>query len=124
MTETSFRPTLFLKKGCPFCFKVRLFMLESGLSGSAEVHEFEPGTDGEVATRAVLEPHLSKVSFPAAELEPGRFVTESDEIIDFFAKPAGIDVAELPVLRNYLEGPFAQIGALSRENRSLKAATV
>jgi glutathione S-transferase len=122
MPQSSFTPTLYFKNGCPFCFKVRLFLLEAGLTDRVSIRSFEPGTQEEEAMRAELAPHLARISFPAAELEPGRFVTESDEIIAFLASHAGRDPDSLPVLRQYVDGPFKQIGLLFQENRALKAA--
>src|SRR3546814_3918241 len=52
---------------------------------AVEIRSFGQGEEME-AVRAELAPHLSKISFPAAELEPGRFVAESDDIIAFLAK--------------------------------------
>src|SRR3546814_15929090 len=73
------------------------------------------------AVRAELAPHLSKISFPAAELEPGRFVAESDDIIAFLAKGSGQDPAAMPNLRIYVDGPLQQIRTLWQENQVLKA---
>src|SRR3546814_2562119 len=71
MTDTAFRPTLYLLDPCPFCFKVRVFLMEAGLTEKVEIRSFGQGEEME-AVRAELAPHLSKISFPAAELEPGR----------------------------------------------------
>ena len=70
MTEAAFVPTLYVKQGCPFCLKLRIFMLESGLLDTVEVREFAVGSDEEQAIRAELAPHLEKISFPTAKLGP------------------------------------------------------
>ena len=120
MTDASFRPVIYLKEKCPFCMKVRIFLLEAGLLGDVEVRDFTAGTPQEDATKAELAPHLEKVSFPAAQVEPGRFMTESDAIIGRFADQAKVDPAQMPVLKAYVEGPFQQIMTLYRENMDLK----
>ncbi len=120
MTDTTFRPVVYLKAKCPFCMKVRIFLLESGLKGQVEVKDFAPGTDQEQAIRAELEPKLEKVSFPAAQTAPGRYMTDSDAIIGELAGGVGQDPAAMPVLSAYVEGPFQQIMTLFRENMELK----
>ena len=120
MSDPTFRPVLFLKDKCPFCMKIRIFLLESGLWGDVDVRAVTPGTDEEAAIRAELEPKLEKVSFPAAQTAPGQYMTDSDGIIAHFAGIAGVDPTQMPVLSAYVEGPFQQIMTLYRENMELK----
>ena len=120
MSDTTFRPVIYLKEKCPFCMKVRIFLLEAGLRDQVEVRDLVPGTDREQEIRAELEPMLEKVSFPAAQTEPGRYMTDSDAIIGHFAAIAGADPVSMPVLTAYVDGPFQQIMQLYRENMELK----
>jgi hypothetical protein len=120
MSDADFRPTVYLKEKCPFCMKIRIFLLESGLKDRVQVRNLVPGTEVEQAIRAELEPNLEKVSFPAAQLEAGRYMTDSDAIIGELAQMAGSDPAAMPVLSAYVEGPFQQIMQLYRENMELK----
>jgi hypothetical protein len=76
------------------------------------------------AFRGELSPHLAKVSFPAAQLESGRYIAESDDIIAFLAVKSGREPASLPVFGNYVEGPFKMMMNLWKENQELKAAAV
>ncbi|MBX5192741.1 glutathione S-transferase domain-containing protein [Rhizobium sp. NZLR3b] len=122
MTSETFKPIVYLKENCPFCLKVRLFLLEAGLASDVESRDFVPGTEQEEKIRAELSPHLDKVSFPSAELEPGRYVAESDDIIAFLAVKAGRDPASMTVYRNYLDGVFAMSMKLWKENQELKKA--
>lgn len=122
MTSETFKPTVYLKENCPFSFKVRLFLLESGLASEVESRDFTPGSAQEDAIRAELQPHLDKVSFPSAQLEPGRYVTESDDIVAFLASKAGRDSKTMPVYRNYVDGAFAMAMKLWKENQELKQA--
>jgi glutaredoxin len=120
MSDATFRPVVYLKEKCPFCMKVRIFLVESGLDTKVEVRNFAPGTEQEQMIRAELEPNLEKVSFPAAQTAAGRYMTDSDGIIGQLAADAGVDPAHMPVLGAYVEGPFAQIMQLYRENMELK----
>ncbi|RUM06508.1 glutathione S-transferase N-terminal domain-containing protein [Rhizobium chutanense] len=122
MTSESFKPIVYLKENCPFCLKVRLFLLESGLASEVESRDFVPGTEQEEAIRAELSPHLDKVSFPTAQLEPGRYIAESDDIVAFFAAKAGRDPTGMTVYRNYVDGVFAMSMKLWKENQELKKA--
>ncbi|EJL58635.1 hypothetical protein PMI09_00346 [Rhizobium sp. CF122] len=122
MTDHTFKPIVYLKENCPFCLKVRLFLLESGLASEVETRDFVPGTDQEEKIRAELSPHVEKVSFPSAQLEAGRYVGESDDIIAFFAAKAGRDPAGMTVYRNYVDGVFATSMKLWKENMELKKA--
>ncbi|MDL2410661.1 glutathione S-transferase N-terminal domain-containing protein [Rhizobium calliandrae] len=122
MTNTDFKPIVYLKENCPFCLKVRLFLLEAGLTPDVEVHDFAPGTEQEDLIRAELLPHLDRVSFPSAQLARGRYVSESDDIVAFLAAKAGRNPSDMPVYRNYVDGAFAMAMALWKENRELKKA--
>jgi len=122
MTDNTPKPIVYFKQNCPFCLKVRLFLLEAGMMEHVEVRDFTAGTKQEEDIRAELAQHLDKVSFPAAQLEPGRYVAESDDIIAFLAAKSGRDPASMPVLSNYVEGPFKTMMSLWKENQELKAA--
>lgn len=122
MSDTSFKPILYIKKGCPFCFKVRLFALEAGILDTFEEREFTPGSAEEQAIRAELGAVLEKVSFPAAQLSPGRYVTESDELVAGFAASSGHDPETMPVYRTYAADLLPTMMTLYRENQALKSA--
>lgn len=122
MTDNTFKPIVYLKENCPFCLKVRLFLLESGLASEVETRDFVPGTEQEEAIRSELSAHFEKVSFPTAQLEPARYVAESDDIVAFFAAKAGRDPAGMTVFRNYVDGAFSMAMKLWKENQELKKA--
>lgn len=122
MTSALFRPIVYLKENCPFCLKVRLFLLEAGLASDVETRDFVSDGEHEETIRAELQPHLDKVTFPAAQLEPGLYVTESDDIVAVLAAKAGRDPASMTVYRNYVDGVFAMSMKLWKENQELKKA--
>lgn len=120
MSDAAFTPVLYLKQGCPFCFKLRLFLLEAGLLERVEIREFAPDTEEEKAIRAELTPHFEKLGFPTAQLEPGRYLGDSDALVAHFAKVSGKDPAAMPTYQTYLGGVFKNLGQLFRENMELK----
>lgn len=120
MNDKTFVPTMYLMQGCPFCFKLRLFLLEAGLLDQVALREFVAGTDDEGTVRAELAPHFEKLSFPAAQMEPGQYLRDGDAIIARFADRAGTDPARLPTLQAYVAGPLAVHIKLYQENAALK----
>jgi glutaredoxin 2 len=124
MTDPTFKPVVYLKENCPFCLKVRLFLLEAGMMEGIDIRDFVPGSQQEEEVRAELSPHLAKVSFPSGQLEPGRYIAESDDIIAFLVVKSGREPTSLPVFQNYVEGPFKMMMNLWKENQQLKAAAV
>ncbi len=120
MSDQEFRPVIYLNTQCPFCLKVRLFLLESGLRDRVELRQFDPGSPEETTIREELAPHFEKVSFPSAQLKPGEYINESDAIIGRLAADAGIDPGALPVLASYSEVALARLIQLFRENAELK----
>lgn len=117
---TGFTPTLYLKDKCPFCFKVRVALLEAGLWDKVTVREFVTGEPEEAAIRETLAPHFEKVTFPAAELAPGKFLADSDGIIAELLATIGRKPEEMTALNAYLRGPFASMMTLYKENSELK----
>lgn len=120
MSLISENPVLFVKHACPFCLKVRLYLLEAGLLDSVTLRESRT-TEEEDAMKAELAPHLAKVSYPTLRLG-GTYMTESDDIIAHFVDEGGPAPAQLPTFQAYVDGPFTQLLALHRENAELKRA--
>ena len=122
MTETAFKPIVYLKQNCGFCLKVRIFLLEAGMAQDVETRDFVPGTPEEDVIRGELAPHFDKVSFPAAQLEPDQYIAESDAIIAFLEAKSGRKTTSMPVYTNYVDGIFSMAMALWTENLELKKA--
>lgn len=118
---SEFKPAIYVKEYCPFCLKVRIAVIEADLEDQVEVRQFTPGTAKEDAIKAELAPHFEKVTFPSAQLEPGKYISDSDAIVDALLDQAGVDKASLPVLDSYLNGAFKNMMKLYRENAELKA---
>jgi hypothetical protein len=122
MTDTSFRPILYLQQNCPFCLKVRIAVIETGQAGAVDMRVFVPGTPEERAVRAELDGKLAKITFPAAQFAPGDYVADSDAIVAELAGRAGRAPADLPVYTAYLDAAFKPMMGLFQENKALKAA--
>lgn len=119
--STDPHPKIYLLRPCPFCLKLRIFLTEAGIANNFCYIEFESGDETHEAIRNRMIEAGLKPSFPAAELEEGRFATESDELIARFAREARVEPATMPLLQYYLKGVFARMGAMSRELKELKA---
>lgn len=115
-----FKPIAYLKDSCPFCFKLRVALLELGMLDAIEIRSFASGTQEETEIREHLSTKLERVMFPTVEISPGQYRTESDELIGYFAGMKGTDPQTLSTLKIYVEGPLKKLMALSKENRELK----
>jgi hypothetical protein len=115
-----FTPVIYLKNGCPFCFKLRVALLELGLLNKLNIRQFSAGTPQEKSIKDELSSKFEKVSFPAAEIAPGVFKSDSDDLIAHFATLEGVDPKDLPTLQAYKDGPFSELMRLFKENRQLK----
>jgi hypothetical protein len=110
MSAQSFKAKAYLKDGCPFSFKFWLFMVEAGLADSIEVIRCAPDSADFEAVKAKLAQALGKAaSFPTVEIEPGRYQSDSDALIRYFASRDGVKAEGLPALAFYKETIFPQV---------------
>lgn len=104
-----------LKRGCPFSFKFLLFMAEAGLLGHIKIVEMVEGDEDFDRIKEELSGKLGKTAtFPTVEVEPGNFMSDSDELIAYFADQCGIDLDALEAL------PFYKRGLMERSLRKIK----
>ncbi|MBJ6133801.1 glutathione S-transferase domain-containing protein [Ochrobactrum sp. Q0168] len=109
LEPASRKPVIYLKRGCPFCFKLRLALLEAGMLDSVELIEFAEGTAEQAQIRDKLSRVLEDLSFPAAEIQQDKFMKESDRLIEYFLDQKGLEAEALPTLQSYIHGPLAQL---------------
>lgn len=121
MTDSDFRPVLYLNRHCPFCLKLMIFLSEAGLLERFELREFVPGDEAEQVIKSELSPHFDKVTFPTAQISQGQYQNGSDALIAHYARQAGVDPSKMPLLNYYLGGVFKRVGELYKENMALKA---
>lgn len=113
-------PKVYLKKTCPYCLKLRIFLTEAGLTGRVEFVVFADGDATHQSLRARMQAAGQQPSFPAAELEPGKLSNGSDELIAHFAQGTGVDPAALPLLGYYSAGVFQKYNEMYRELKQSK----
>jgi hypothetical protein len=110
VTAQPFKAKAYVKEGCPFSFKYWLFIVEAGLKDQIDVVRCDPQDAGFESLKAKLTAALGKpASFPTVEIEPGRYQSDSDKLIDWYAERNNIDVDALPALVFYKETIFPQI---------------
>lgn len=116
----AFKPTIHVNHRCPFCLKFMIYLAQAGLLEGFTLNVFEPGSPEHIAVKAELAPHFDSVSFPVVEVEPGRFVKDSDALIAYYEGQSGKLAADMPLLDYYVTGVLKQVIDLFMENRSLK----
>lgn len=108
-----FKAKTYVKEGCPFSFKFLVFMAEAGLLDRIEIVRLAPEDPAFDETKARLSEGLGKpATFPTVEIEPGRYMSDSDALIEHFARAHGRQPDAMPVLAFYKETVFPQIAAL------------
>lgn len=122
MTDQSFSPTLYLKRACPHCLRLRVFVTEAGVADRFNYVVFDDGDATHKQLRARMEAAGKQPSFPAAELVPGELETGTDDLIARFARDAGVDPAAMPLLAYYSGGVYKRYSEMFRELRELKSA--
>ena len=122
MTSLDARPKAYLKRGCPFCLKLRIFLTEAGMAEVLDYVVFEDGDETHLAVRARMERAGRQPGFPAVEFEPGRFETGADALIGRFAQQGGVDPGSLALLNYYTGGVFKAFGEMYMELKNLKSS--
>lgn len=121
MTTAAFKPKAYLIKSCPFCFKFLVFMGEAQLADDIDIVGLEANSQELEDAKATLGAASgAKVSFPVVEVEPGVYKTDSDQLIEYFAKRHGVNAEELPVLSFYKRGLFPAYINMYKEILALK----
>ena len=117
MSAQSFKPKAYLKDGCPFSFKFWLFLVESGLADEVDVIRCNPKDPQFAVISQKLASGLGrKPTFPTVEIEPGRYQSDSDALIEHFAATrAGVNAERLPALRFYKETILPQVVELHEQ---------
>lgn len=118
MSTVPFKPKVYLKEGCPFSFKLLLFLAESGMTGQVEVIHCDPEAPEFSAIRSRLEAGLRKpATFPTAEIAPDRYLSDSDALVEHFASQRHVDTNTLPALSFYRQTIFPQLLRLHEQDR-------
>lgn len=114
MTGNEPKAKAYIKEGCPFSFKFLVFMAEASLLDEIEIVRLREGDADYEAAKQKLSEHLGKVSFPTVEIEPGRYLADSDRLIEHYAQRAGLSSDAMPVLSLYKEGILPKLFELHK----------
>lgn len=102
-----FKPRAFVKTTCPYSFKFRLFLTEAGKADQFEFVPMDPDAPDFAALKQAISDQTGKpVHFPTVEIEPGKFMHDSDALIAHYASHFGIDAGRLPTLQFYRTGLY------------------
>jgi glutathione S-transferase len=119
MSAIAFKPKAYLREGCPFSFKLLLFLAEAGISNQLKVIRCRPEAPDFEAIKAKLQAGLhNSVTFPTVEVEPDRYLSDSDALIGYFSSKHNIDVQKLPALSFYTQTIFPQLTRLHQGHSS------
>lgn len=119
MSKTSHIPTIYSKTGCPYCIKLRTFLLEAGLLDGVTFVEGQTSEEHEQLAKLLTE-RVGKASFPTAEISPGNYLPESDELVDHFARIGGVDPQQLPTYQAYSGSLLPRLQQFHRDYMELK----
>ena len=114
MTRDTFKAKAYIKEGCPFSFKFLTFMTEAELLDEIEIVRVREGDAEYEAAKQKLTEHLGKASFPSVEVEPNQYMTDSDRLIEHYAKREGLRPDEMPVLSLYKQGILPKLFELHK----------
>jgi hypothetical protein len=109
----------YVKVGCPFSFKFLTFMAEAMLLDEIEIVRLQEGDANYEPTKRKLAEHLGKApTFPTVEVEPLRYMTDSDRLIEHYAARHGLRPDDMPVLSLYKQGIFPKLLELHKLKRA------
>lgn len=95
MPNTNFKPKAYVKEGCPYSRQYLAFMTDAGLMDEIEVIRVSPMDPAYDETKSMLSERLGKrATFPTVEVEPGRYQSESNDLIRYFSEKYGADTAD------------------------------
>lgn len=108
-----FKAKAYVKEGCPFSCKFLVFMAEAGLLDEIAIVRCNPASPSFEDEKYRLGTWLDKeVTFPVVELEPGQYKSDSDALIEHYARAHGIAADSLAVLSFYKETVLPQLQQL------------
>lgn len=122
MSQNTFKPRAYVKEGCPFSFKYLVFMAEAGLLDEIEIVRLRESAPDFAAVKRDLSEHCGKpATFPTVEVEPTRYLTDSDRLIEHFARRYEKRADDMPVLSFYKQTIFPQLLEHHKEMSARKA---
>ena len=105
-----FKAKAYLRTDCPYSFKYLLFMAEARLLDQIEIIRCDPEAPDFERVKAHLAAVTgAKATFPTVEIEPGRYQSDSDRLIEHYASMNGVDAEALIALSFYKKGIYPQL---------------
>ena len=99
--------TLYIKQDCPFCLKALIFLAESQLLNTVEIHNFTNDSEEiDHIRQKIAQVSQETASFPALVIAKDMIMLDSDNIINYLSQKHHIDTEKLTALPIYLEGVF------------------
>ena len=106
----NFRGKAYLRTDCPYSFKYLLFMAEARLLDQIEIIRCDPAAPDFERMKAHLAAATGgKATFPTVEIEPGRYLADSDRLIEHYAARNSVDPGALAALSFYKQGIYPQL---------------
>jgi len=119
MSQEAFKAKAYLKTDCPYSFKYLLFMAEAGLLDRIEVILCRPESAEYATVKATLVAATKQpATFPTVEIEPGRYMSDSNQLIVYYSRSSQVAARDLPALSFYREGIFPQLVELHKQDHS------
>jgi len=85
-----FKPKIFVRSACPFCIRLERYFEQLGLLENFEVIQCDANGEEELNRyRAFLTEKLGqRASFPAMEIAPDQFMSDSGALMNYYAEAA------------------------------------
>ena len=116
MTAEPFVAQAYLKTDCPYSFKYLLFMSEAGLLDSIRIVRCDPDSAAfESIKQKLLDATGKPATFPTVEVEPDRYLSDSDRLIAHYAHRHQVRASDLHALAFYKKGIFPQLQKLHED---------
>ena len=111
------KPKAYIKEGCPYSFKFLLFMAEAKLIHGVDIIRCDPGDNEFEGIKDMLSRATGKpATFPTVEVEPERYMSDSDRLIAYFAAHHRVEPDALPALEFYRRSIFPQLQELHQSH--------
>ncbi|MBB5577635.1 MULTISPECIES: glutathione S-transferase N-terminal domain-containing protein [Rhizobium] len=119
MSTTQFTPIIYSKIGCPYCIKLRIFLLEAGLIDRVTFVEGKTPEEHDQLAE-FLTKRIGRASFPTGEISPDNYLPESDDLVDHFASIGVVDPQKLPTYQAFSGALLPRLQEFYREYSELK----
>ncbi len=108
-----FKAKAYLKTDCPYSFRFLLFMRDAQLLDRIEIIRCDPQAASYEQTKEKLRRATGReAQFPTVEVEANVYKSDSDALIEHYARQHSVSRESLPVFSFYEAGIFPQLREL------------